>query len=221
MFGAAAEARVAAGFSVTSNGTERAHSVLVLSFAAFVVIACSIDRDLSDLNHLAIQARIVPLFRDGAAIGFKLFSIRPGSIYAEAGIQNGDVLRTINGYELSSPEKALEIYSKLKEARRIELELERSGKPVRLVYHVKGPDPGAPTPTTRPVRLLGVRLDADPPKRAAVVRDSRAWRDRTVHEGDVIDGMKIIHIARGRVLVSSHGTLELILPRAGQPAWVE
>jgi general secretion pathway protein C len=92
--------------------------------------ACTLS---ANLNDIAMQARIVPAFRDGVAVGFKLFSIRPDSIYAAFGIQNGDVIRNINGLDLNSPEKALEIYSKLKETCRFDIGLERDGKWVHLL----------------------------------------------------------------------------------------
>jgi general secretion pathway protein C len=95
-----------------------------------------IDKTLSNLNDVAMQARIVPAFKDGVAQGFKLFSIRPDSIYTKIGIQNGDVIKRINGFDLNSPEKALEIYSKLKEANRIDIEVERNGAVVKKTYSV-------------------------------------------------------------------------------------
>lgn len=96
-----------------------------------------IDKTLANLNDVAMQARIVPAFKDGVAQGFKLFSIRPDSIYSKIGIQNGDVIKRINGFDLNSPEKALEIYSKLKESSRIDIEVERNGTAVRKTYNVK------------------------------------------------------------------------------------
>lgn len=96
-----------------------------------------IDKQLSNLNSIATQARIVPSFKNGVANGFKLFSIRPGSIYSKIGIQNGDVIRKINGYEINSPDKALEVYSKLKESSKIEIELERRGKPINKSYVIR------------------------------------------------------------------------------------
>lgn len=96
-----------------------------------------IDKTLANLNDVAMQARIVPAFKDGVAQGFKLFSIRPDSIYSKIGIQNGDVIKRINGFDLNSPEKALEIYSKLKESARIDIEVERNGAAVRKTYNVK------------------------------------------------------------------------------------
>lgn len=95
-----------------------------------------IDKALGDLSSLATQARIVPAFEGGEAVGFKLFSIRPGSLYSKIGIQNGDVISRINGYEINSPDKALEIYQKLKDAKEITVDMKRRGKPVTLNYNV-------------------------------------------------------------------------------------
>ncbi len=98
-----------------------------------------IDSTLGDLNKVATQARIVPSFKNGVANGFKLFSIQPGSLYASIGIENGDVIQRVNGYELNSPEKALELYQKLKDSGHVTIELERGGRVVRKEYNVNGP----------------------------------------------------------------------------------
>ncbi|WP_338279076.1 type II secretion system protein GspC [Corallococcus caeni] len=103
----------------------------------YEVPKAEIDKTLSNLNDVAMQARIVPAFKDGQAVGFKLFSIRPDSIYSKIGVQNGDVIRRINGFDMNSPEKALEIYSKLKDSSRIEIEIERNGAPIRKSYNVR------------------------------------------------------------------------------------
>lgn len=103
----------------------------------YVIPREEIDKQLSNLNSIATQARIVPSFKNGVANGFKLFSIRPGSIYSKIGIQNGDVIKKINGYEINSPDKALEVYSKLKEASKIEIELERRGSQLNKSYVIR------------------------------------------------------------------------------------
>ena len=56
------------------------------------------------------------------------------SFYSRLGLRNGDVLQRINGLDLDSPDKALEAFTKLRDARRIELEIERGGAPVRKVF---------------------------------------------------------------------------------------
>ena len=108
-----------------------------LSDNQYVVSKQTINENLSDLSKLATQARIVPSFKNGVANGFKLFSIVPDSLYAKIGVQNGDVIRRINGYEMNSPDKALEIYSKLRDANRIEIEIERRGETLRKSYSIE------------------------------------------------------------------------------------
>jgi general secretion pathway protein C len=108
-----------------------------LSDNQYVVAKSEINNALTNLSDLATKARIVPSFKNGVANGFKLFSIVPDSLYAKIGVQNGDVIRRINGYEMNSPDKALEIYQKLRDASRIEIELERRGETVRKSYSIE------------------------------------------------------------------------------------
>jgi len=98
-----------------------------------------IEGALTNLNTLATQARLVPSFKNGVANGFKLFQIQPGSLYASIGIENGDVITRINGYEVNSPDKALEVYQKLRESPHVTIELERGGQAIKKDYNIKGP----------------------------------------------------------------------------------
>jgi general secretion pathway protein C len=97
-----------------------------------------LDGTLSNLNSVATQARIVPSFKNGVANGFKVFSIQPNSFYTAIGVENGDVIQKINGYEINSPDKALEIYQKLREARHVTVDVERNGQIIRKEYNVTG-----------------------------------------------------------------------------------
>lgn len=104
---------------------------------SYEVEQSEVDKALSNLSSLATQARIVPAFEGGKAIGFKLFSIRPGSLYSKIGVQNGDVIQKVNGYEMNSPDQALEVYQKLKDSKSVSVDIKRRGKPVTLDYAIK------------------------------------------------------------------------------------
>ncbi|MCX4245137.1 hypothetical protein [Paraliomyxa miuraensis] len=98
---------------------------------------CTIDRAF--LEHLLAtpallskQARIVPGQRDGRIVGYKLYGIRPDSLPKRLGFKNGDMLVAINGIELDSMEKAMNMYIKLRRATSLEIELERKGVPMTL-----------------------------------------------------------------------------------------
>jgi general secretion pathway protein C len=103
---------------------------------SYEVEQSEIDGALANLSKLATQARVVPAFEGGESIGFKLFSIRPNSLYAKIGLKNGDIVTRINGYEINSPDKALEIYQKLKDSKQINVDLKRRGKATTLDYAI-------------------------------------------------------------------------------------
>ena len=63
---------------------------------------------------------------------------QPNSLYSAIGVENGDVIQRINGYEMNSPDKALEVYQKLRESPHITLEIERNGTIIRKEYNVTG-----------------------------------------------------------------------------------
>jgi general secretion pathway protein C len=123
--------------SPIASATPGGEGVRQISDTQYIVSKTELESTLSNLSSVATQARIVPSFKNGVANGFKLFSIRPGSIYAKIGVQNGDVIRRINGYDINSPEKALEIYQRLREANRVEVELERRGQTVKKTYDIQ------------------------------------------------------------------------------------
>lgn len=97
----------------------------------------TLDSLLGNMGALARAARIVPETRDGKSIGFRLFSIRPEGPFGKIGLQNGDIISAINGLEMTSPDKALEVYTKLKTANHLSVGLERNGQKVTMDYTIR------------------------------------------------------------------------------------
>lgn len=102
----------------------------------------TIKRDFLDnltrrLDIVASQAAIVPYFEKGRAAGFRIYHIRNNSLYKKLGLKNGDVIKRINGYEFTSPQKALEAYSNLMSANNLSVEVKRGGKMVNFGYKIK------------------------------------------------------------------------------------
>ena len=108
-----------------------------VSETQYTVERSEVDNALSNLSKVATQARIVPSFKNGKPNGFKLFSIKPKSFYSQIGLQNGDVIQKINGYEMNSPDKALEIYQKLKDASSVSIEFQRRGQGKHFNYTIQ------------------------------------------------------------------------------------
>jgi len=104
---------------------------------------CTIDHAFLETlrinpGSLARQARIVPKQTDGTIEGFKLYGIRPGSVFKAVGIKNGDLVRSVNGMALGSMEKLLEVFAKLRHATTYTFELDRRGTPLTLTIDVIG-----------------------------------------------------------------------------------
>jgi general secretion pathway protein C len=95
------------------------------------------NKQLEDIEKLSRQARVIPHYRDGKPQGFKLVGVRPGSVYSHLGIRSGDVLKAVNGDEITSPNKALEMYEKLKSQNNVTLEVERRGRPISLDFNIQ------------------------------------------------------------------------------------
>lgn len=100
----------------------------------YVLKRADLNKVTGNLGALASQARIVPSKKDN---GFKIFSIAKDSLFNKIGIQNGDVLKSINGIELSSPDKALEAYSRLQNASKLSLDIVRKGQNETLEYTIE------------------------------------------------------------------------------------
>jgi len=96
-----------------------------------------VEKALANPMALAKGARVVPAVKNGKPDGFKLYAIRPSSVYAKIGLTNGDTLSAINGMELTTADKALEVYTKLREATQLEVEIQRRGKPMTLKYSIR------------------------------------------------------------------------------------
>lgn len=95
------------------------------------------DKALSNVARLMTEARAVPEIDSGGNnIGFKIIYLKEGSLFEKIGIERMDVLTRINGYELNSPEKALQLFSKLKTANQFTIDLKRGDRSVTLDYSV-------------------------------------------------------------------------------------
>ena len=103
----------------------------------YEVSASLLDKVLQNPMAIARSVRVVPALQDGQPNGFKLYAIRPSSLWAQVGFSNGDTIQAINGMRLESADKALEVYTALREAQALEIELVRRGKPLRIFIAIK------------------------------------------------------------------------------------
>jgi general secretion pathway protein C len=103
----------------------------------FTVQRSFVDRVLQNQAEIMRSARIVPHEENGQVIGVKLYGIRRNSLLGKLGLQNGDLLRTINGFNMSSPDTALEAYAKLRTADNLSVAVVRRGRPLTVDYDIQ------------------------------------------------------------------------------------
>lgn len=96
-----------------------------------------VDKILENQAELMKSARIVPEQKDGQVVGIRLFGVRPDTLLGTLGLQNGDRLESINGFDMGSPEKALEAYARLRTASNMSVKVNRRGQPMTIEYKIK------------------------------------------------------------------------------------
>ncbi|MBP9709053.1 MAG: PDZ domain-containing protein [Oligoflexales bacterium] len=85
------------------------------------------EKALGNLSAILMQASAVPFMENGQIIGFQLLEIDPDSIFDKAGIQDGDVITSINGQPLRDAASAIKLLNSLKGESNIEFETFRGG----------------------------------------------------------------------------------------------
>jgi general secretion pathway protein C len=117
-------------FSGASSGSDVASTEISVDGA-------ELDVALQNLPLLLTQARAVPYFKDGKAVGLRMFSIKAGSLYEKVGLQNGDILKTINGNSLSDMSQAMRLFEMLKQEKSLSVSLERNREEKEFKYQIK------------------------------------------------------------------------------------
>ena len=98
-----------------------------ISDTQFTVERSAIPQIIQNYAQLAAGLRTRPT-KDGV----RLSGIKPNTVLGTLGLKNGDILKTINGYDMADQDKALEAYAKLKTASKLSIVVDRGGSPTTL-----------------------------------------------------------------------------------------
>jgi general secretion pathway protein C len=107
------------------------------SATEFDIDRATLDKILENQADLMRQARVVPEQENGRTVGIRMMGIRSDTLLGTLGMENGDRLQTINGFDMSSPEKALEAYARLRTADKLTVQINRRGQNMNLDYNIK------------------------------------------------------------------------------------
>jgi S1-C subfamily serine protease len=126
------------------SGTPSIDSALLATFREVddthvEVPRATVEAIYSDFDQLGGGARLVPSRQNGRYTGIKLYAIRPNSIYAAAGLKNGDTVRAINGADLVSVDvdQLSQQLQRLRTVDRWMIDITRRGRPIQLTITVR------------------------------------------------------------------------------------
>jgi general secretion pathway protein C len=117
--------------------SEIAANVERLSDTEFNLSRAAFENLFDNVLELGRHLKVVPESKDGRRVGVRLFGVRPATWLAALGVQNGDRIESINGFNCAEPEKLLEAYARLRTAAELHVKLTRRGAPVELAVHIR------------------------------------------------------------------------------------
>jgi general secretion pathway protein C len=93
-----------------------------------------VTKSLENINELISQVRVRPHYKDGKADGLMLSQVRPNTLVTKMGLRNGDIIKRVNGEDITSPDDIMGFYEELKSGSSVSLEINRRGKDKTLTY---------------------------------------------------------------------------------------
>ncbi len=96
-----------------------------------------IDDAIKDINSLMKQVRIIPNFNQGKPDGLMISGIPQDSFFSQIGLRSGDILSGVDGKAIESVDDALKLYTGMKSASRLKVQLKRGGKEEVIDYAIE------------------------------------------------------------------------------------
>ena len=96
-----------------------------------------LNKVLDNAGKIIGIAAVAPKIENGESIGMEIRGIRPDTLLTKIGIQNGDILESINGQSLSNPDAALGAYTTLRTADKFTLSVRRGGQSMMINYNLQ------------------------------------------------------------------------------------
>ncbi|MEZ4442147.1 MAG: type II secretion system protein GspC [Polyangiaceae bacterium] len=96
-----------------------------------------LDDILEKQAELMRFTRMQPVKEGDQVVGMRMSRIRSGTLLDVLGLENGDAVQSINGFDLTDPQKALEAYGRLRTASSLKLQVMRNGKSETIEYNIQ------------------------------------------------------------------------------------
>jgi type II secretory pathway component PulC len=98
----------------------------------FEVSRNEVQQTMENPAQFFSQMRAMPHFVNGKTDGFSISQVQPGSVFDQLGLQNGDLLTSIDGQPVTNPMQAMGLIQAVKTASAIDLVVNRGGAPTSV-----------------------------------------------------------------------------------------
>lgn len=92
---------------------------------------------MKNLDEYIGKARVIPYFKGGEPYGFRVSNLGSDAMVYDLGVRAGDVIRSVNGTPIRTPEDAFKAYQQFQNESSVQIELERNGQPVSVNVPIK------------------------------------------------------------------------------------
>ncbi|UCF46409.1 MAG: hypothetical protein JSU89_04260 [Myxococcales bacterium] len=116
---------------------EMAEGIEKVNETNYNVSRSMLNKVLDNAGKIIGIAAVAPKMEGGRSIGMVIRGIRPNTLLTKLGIQNDDILESVNGQPLSSPDAALGAYTTLRTADKFNLSIRRGGQSMIINYSLQ------------------------------------------------------------------------------------
>lgn len=96
----------------------------------------TLKEQMANLQNIEKNVDVSEAYKNGKITGFKVNAIPQQSIFTQLGIQNGDVILSVNNKKLESYAVALSLYSQIQNMRSIRIIIERNNLQKEIIYEI-------------------------------------------------------------------------------------
>lgn len=103
----------------------------------YVIAKDLLDEKLKDIQSVLTEARAIKIQQPDGTLAFKITEIEAGGIFSYLGIQNEDIITSINGKPISDLNEVMALFGRIKNIDQLQLGVRRDGEETQMDYVMK------------------------------------------------------------------------------------
>jgi type II secretory pathway component PulC len=96
-----------------------------------------LDERLKDIASILTQARAVKIQNPDGTLAFKMTEMDPQGIFPYLGLQDQDIITSINGKPIYDLNEVMGLFARIKNMDKLQLGIKREGSESMLDYNIK------------------------------------------------------------------------------------